>query len=221
MRDYKAADIFLKDLAEWEQKGEMPRFQVMALSEDHTTGTRAGSYTPKACVASNDLGVGKIVEACSNSRFWKQMAIFIIEDDAQNGPDHVDAHRTVALAVSPYTRRRGVDSTHYTTCSFLRSMELILGLPPMSQYDAAATPLYAAFSNRLDPAPYKCLPARIDLNAKNGPRAPGAATSARLDLSEPDHLSLQDEDELNRLLWHSIKGEKTPYPGVVRSLFYP
>ncbi|MBC8104461.1 MAG: beta-propeller fold lactonase family protein, partial [Cytophagales bacterium] len=144
-RDYEMADIYLKDLAQWERTGEMPRFAVMALSEDHTSGTRPGAFTPQAAVASNDLGLGKIVEALSRSRFWKETAIFVIEDDAQNGPDHVDAHRTVALVISPYTRRGHVDSTFYSTCSLLRTMELILGLPPMSQFDAAATPLYASF----------------------------------------------------------------------------
>jgi hypothetical protein len=221
-RDYVAADIFLKDLAEWGQSGEMPRFTVMALSEDHTTGTRPGSFTPKACVASNDLAVGKIVEACSKSRFWKEMAIFIIEDDAQNGPDHVDAHRTVALAVSPYTRRGAVDSTMYSTCSLLRSMELILGLPPMTQYDAGATPLYAAFTNRPDFTPYNVRPARIDLDARNLRTAYGASASRAMDLSEPDHLTRQDEDTLNRVLWHSVKGASALYPGIHRSpLFTP
>ncbi len=218
VRDYLAADIFVKEVQSWEKSGDMPHFMVMALSEDHTRGTRPGNHTPKACVASNDLGLGKIVEACSKSKFWKEMAIFIIEDDAQNGPDHVDAHRTVALVASPYTRRHTVDSTFYTTCSLLRTMELILGLPPMSQYDAAATPLYAAFTNRPDVTPYKCLPARIDLNAMNTPRSFGAAVSLKLDLDEPDHLTVQDEDSLNRVLWHSIKGEQTPYPGIVRGM---
>lgn len=215
-RDYVAADIFLKELAEWEKSGQLPRFCVMALSEDHTRGTTPGAFTPKAAVASNDLAVGKIVEACSKSKFWSKMAIFIVEDDAQNGPDHIDAHRTVALAISPYTRLGKVDSTFYNTCSLLRSMELILGLPPMSAFDAGATPLYASFGNKPDPTPFVCRPARIDLQAKNPPRGAGAAASLTLNLTEPDQLSVQDEDTLNRVLWHAIKGEKTPYPGIVR-----
>lgn len=215
-RDYLAADIFLKDLAQWEKDGQMPRFSVMALSEDHTRGTTPGAFTPKAAVASNDLAVGKIVEACSKSRFWSKLAIFIIEDDAQNGPDHVDAHRTVALAISPYTRKGIVDSTFYNTCSLLRSIELILGLPPMSAFDAAATPMYTAFGNKPDTTPFVCRPAQQDLNAKNPPRGTGAAESVTLDLSEPDRLSVADEDTLNRVLWKSVKGEKTPYPGIVR-----
>ena len=216
VRDYLAADIYLKDLAQWEKSGEMPRFAIMALSEDHTQGTRPGAFTPQAAVASNDLGVGKIVEACSKSRFWKNMAIFIVEDDAQNGPDHVDAHRTVALVVSPYTRRAQVDSTFYSTCSLLRTMELILHLPPMSQFDAAATPLYHSFTAKPDFTPYACRPARIDLNAKNIKTAYGAKASLALNFSEPDLLTVQDEDTLNRVLWHSVKGANTPYPGIVR-----
>jgi YVTN family beta-propeller protein len=215
-RDYKKVDIYLKDLEAWQKKGDMPSFMVMALGEDHTQGTRVGAFTPKAAVASNDLGIGKIVEACSKSRFWKNMAIFIIEDDAQNGPDHVDAHRTVALVASPYTKRGNVDSTFYSTCSLLRTMELILGLPPMSQFDAAATPLYASFTTKPDLTPYNCRPARINLTTKNVKTAYGAKESLALDFSAPDMLTVQDEDTLNRVLWHSVKGASTPYPGIVR-----
>ncbi|MDX1935099.1 MAG: hypothetical protein SFU56_21080 [Capsulimonadales bacterium] len=215
-RDYLAADIFIKDVQEWEKTGDMPGFMVMALSEDHTSGTRPGAATPQAAVASNDLGLGKIVEACSKSRFWKEMAIFVIEDDAQNGPDHVDAHRTMGLVISPYTRQSKVDSTHYTTCSMLRTMELILGLPPMSEYDAGATPMYASFRNKADLTPFSARPATIDLNAKNAPRALGAARSMKFDFSAPDRLTRADEDDLNRILWHSIKGENAPYPVPVR-----
>ena len=120
----------------------LPRLAIMSLGEDHTQGTRPGAFTPDAAVASNDLGLGRIVEAASRSRFWKEMAIFVIEDDAQNGPDHVDAHRTVGLVISPYCKRGVVDSTFYTTASMVRTMELILGLPPLTQYDAGATPMF-------------------------------------------------------------------------------
>jgi DNA-binding beta-propeller fold protein YncE len=212
-RDYKAVDIYLKDVAQWQQDGQMPRFMVMALSEDHTRGATPGAFTPKAAVASNDLGIGKIVEALSKSKFWARTAIFIIEDDAQNGPDHVDAHRTVGLVISPYTRTGKVDSTFYTTCSFLRTQELILGLPPMSQFDAAATPLYASFSNKPNLTPYSCREARIDLNAKNPSNTALARASQKLDFSEPDALTLTQEQDLNRILWHSVKGVNNPYPG--------
>ena len=213
-RDYDYVDIFLKEFREFERSGEMPRFMVMALSEDHTRGTTPGAFTPKACVASNDLALGKIVETISHSKYWKEFAIFVIEDDAQNGPDHVDAHRTVAFAISPYTRRRHVDSTFYTTSSMLRTIELILGLPPMSQYDAAATPMYASFTTKPDLTPFRALPPRIDLQAKNP--ATGARRSRAFDFSEPDRLTEADEDAFNRILWHSVKGAGVPYPGVVR-----
>ena len=117
----------------------------MSLGENHTHGTTPGTFTPDACVGSNDLGLGRIVEAATRSRFWKEMAIFVIEDDAQNGPDHVDAHRTVGLVISPYCKRGVVDSTLYTTASMIRTMELILGLPPLTQYDAGATPMFNCF----------------------------------------------------------------------------
>ena len=173
-REFENADIFNADLKRYEQNNNMPHFMIMSLREDHTNGTKPGAFTPQACVASNDLGVGKIVEACSKSKFWKEMAIFVIQDDAQDGPDHVDAHRTEALVISPYTRHHGVDSTFYSTTSLLRTMELILGLAPMSQYDAAATPMYNAFQNKPDFSPYVCLPARTDVMAKNGQTAYGA-----------------------------------------------
>jgi len=218
VRDYQAVDIFIRDFHEMERTGTVPSFMVMALSEDHTKGTRPGVCTPKACVASNDLGIGKIVEAVSASPLWKEFAIFIIEDDAQNGPDHVDSHRTVGLVVSPYTRNTGVDHTHYTTTSMLRTMELILGATPMSQFDAAATPMYAAFHSRAVVAPYSALTPRTDLAAKNA-----AATEPELlrtiDYSEPDQLSLAQEIALNQAIWRSVKGN-VPYPGAVRRFGY-
>ncbi len=213
-RDTDRAEIFLREFREFERNGTMPRFMVMSLGENHTNGTRPGSYTPKAMVASNDLAVGRIVEAVSHSSLWKEFAIFIIEDDAQNGPDHVDSHRTAGLVISPYVRRRFVDSTMYSTTSMLRTMELILGLPPLTQHDARATPMYACFTDKPDLRPFTALPPRVDLNAKNPATAYGAAVSARMDWTEYDRI---DEDALNRILWHSIKGERTPYPGVVRS----
>ena len=125
----------------------MPRLSIVRLGNDHTSGTSPGTSTPRAMVADNDLALGRFVDIISHSRIWKESAIFVLEDDAQNGPDHVDAHRSVLLAISPFIRRGVVDSTLYTTSGVLRTMELILGLPPMSQYDAAATPMYHAFSD--------------------------------------------------------------------------
>jgi len=219
VRDYLAADIFIKEFKEMERAGTVPSFMVMALSEDHTKGTRPGVCTPKACVASNDAGIGKIVEAVSGSSLWKEFAIFIIEDDAQNGPDHVDSHRTVGLVVSPYTRNSGVDHTHYTTTSFLRTIELILGAAPMSQFDASATPLYAAFHASADLTPYKSRWPTTDVDAKNAPtREPELLRT--IDYSEPDQLTLEQEIALNQAIWRTVKGSE-PYPGAVRRFGSP
>ena len=143
VRDTDNAETLIREFREFEEKGNLPRFMVMSLGEDHTTGTRPGTFTPRACVASNDLALGRMVDAITHSKYWPETAIFVIEDDAQNGPDHVDAHRTVGLVVSAYTRRHHLDSTQYQTVSMIRTMELILGLPPLSQFDAAgASPMF-------------------------------------------------------------------------------
>src|SRR4029079_18004976 len=137
----------------------------------------------------------------------------VIEDDAQNGPDHVDAHRTVGLVISPYARRKHLDSTQYQTVSMIRTMELILGLPPLSQFDAAARPMFESFTDTADLSPYEHLPARIDLHAKNTPLAYGAERSSRMDFSEYDRI---DDFELNEILWRAVKGVDAPLPPAVR-----
>jgi YVTN family beta-propeller protein len=213
VRDTERVETFLKEYRAFEEKGTMPRFIVMSLGEDHTTGTTPGTFTPPACVASNDLALGRLVEAVSHGKHWQETAIFVIEDDAQNGPDHVDAHRTVGLVISPYVRREAVDSTQYSTVSMVRTMELILGLPPLSQYDAAARPMFASFSAEPDLRPYEHTDARIDLAAVNPKTAYGAKRSARLDFSEYDRA---DDFELNEILWRSIKGADAPLPPAVR-----
>jgi len=213
-RDTDRAEAFIKDLKEAEATGQWPAFMVMHLGENHTEGLTAGRFTPVAHVASNDLALGRIVEAISRSKFWAETAIFVIEDDAQNGPDHVDAHRTCALALSPYVKRGVVDSTMYSTASIVRTIELILGLPAMTQYDRAATPMYNAFST--DPAmeAYASLPARVDLQARNPKTGSLARASARLDFSDVDRA---DPDELNRILWQAYKGNE-PMPAPVHGL---
>jgi hypothetical protein len=137
----------------------------------------------------------------------------VIEDDAQNGPDHVDAHRTVGLVISPYVKRKSLDSTQYTTVSLIRTMELILGLEPLSQFDAAANPMFNCFSDKADPAPYVAEGAKIDLNVKNTPLAYGAERSSKMDFSEYDKI---DDFELNEILWRAIKGKDAPLPPAVR-----
>ncbi len=196
--DVKRTDRFLQELAEFEKTGEMPRLVILRLPNDHTSGTTPGKWTVTACVGDNDLALGRVVEGLSKSRFWKNMAIFVVEDDAQNGSDHVDAHRTVALAISPYIKHHSVDSTLYSTSSMLRTMELILGLEPMSQFDAAARPMFNAFIAQPDFTPYVHRPARVDLNAQkhaagthgrslDAPR-PGSRGSRRRSALQRDHL---------------------------------
>ncbi len=213
VRDTDNADTFLREFREYEKNGDLPRFMVMSLGEDHTTGTSPGTFTPAACVASNDLALGRIIDAVSHSKFWPETAIFVIEDDAQNGPDHVDAHRTVGLVVSPYTKRHHLDSTQYQTVSMIRTIELILGLPPLSQYDAAASPMFASFTAAADATPYVHVPAKVDLNAVNTATAYGAERSSKMDFSEYDKV---DDFALNEILWRSIKGEHAPLPPAVR-----
>ncbi|MBY0458671.1 MAG: hypothetical protein K2V38_15130, partial [Gemmataceae bacterium] len=212
-RDTDNVAVFLKEYDQFVKDGNMPRFIVMSLGEDHTDGTKLGAFTPQACVASNDLALGRLVEAVSNGPLWKETAIFVIEDDAQNGPDHVDAHRTVGLVISPYTKRKHVDSTQYATVSMIRTMELILGLPPLSQYDAAARPMFNSFTDKADATPYKHLPAEIDLNAKNDKQSFGWQLSEKMDFSDYDKIN---DFELNYVLWHAVMGKDAPQPPAVR-----
>jgi hypothetical protein len=167
-------------------------------------------------VAENDLALGRLVEAISKSRFWPQSAVFVLEDDAQNGPDHVDAHRSVLLVASPWTKRGAVDSTLYTTSGVLRTIELVLGLPPMSQYDAAATPLFAAFAAKPDLSPFTARPARAPLDETNREDAPGAQASLAMNLVEAD---LAPERELNEIVWKSVRGPHSVMPAPVRAAF--
>jgi YVTN family beta-propeller protein len=212
-RDPDRVDVFLSELKAAEEKGEWPSYMVMSLGEDHTVGFLPGGFTPVATVASNDQALAKIVEGVSHSKFWPETAIFVIEDDAQNGPDHVDAHRTVGLVISPYLKRNFVDSTKYTTVSMVRTMELILGLPPMTQFDKLATPMYNAFATEPVLTAYQAIAPQVDLLAKNPSDGTLAERSARLDFSKPD---LADPDELNAILWEGYRpGE--PMPAPVRS----
>jgi DNA-binding beta-propeller fold protein YncE len=215
-RDMDKAAIFLDDFKALEAQNKAPNFMIMSLGEDHTSGTSPGAHTPKAMVGSNDQALGKIVEGLSHDKLWKEFAIFVIEDDAQNGPDHIDSHRTEGLVISPYVRRGIVDSTMYSTASMLRTIELIFGLKPLTRYDASANPMFASFSTESDLTPYTCLPPRTDLAAINGPRDFGAKKSAKMDFRGYDRA---DPDVLNDILWHSIKGAGVPMPAPVRSSF--
>jgi hypothetical protein len=213
VRDTDRVEAFLKEFREFEQNGNLPRFIIMSLPEDHTFGTRVGENTPQACVANSDLALGRLIEALSDSKYWNEMAIFVIEDDAQNGPDHVDAHRTAGHVISPYTKRKFVDSTQYSTVSMIRTMELILGLPPLSQYDAAARPMFNSFTDKPDLTAYKHVLAEIDLEAANTKLAYGAERSGQMDFSEVDRIN---DFELNEILWRAVKGKDAPIPPAVR-----
>jgi DNA-binding beta-propeller fold protein YncE len=214
-RDPDLAKIFIREMRTAERTGEWPRFMVLSLGEDHTHALRPGHYTPSAMVASNDQALGQIVDAVSHSRFWAETAIFIIEDDAQDGPDHVDARRTVGFVISPYTKRRIVDHSFYTTASMIHAMELILGLPTMTQFDAAAAPMYPSFDSVPNLAAYTNAEPRVNLFAKNPARGPDAEASLKLDFSEYDRV---DPAEMNRILWKALKaGAVLPAP--VRSAF--
>jgi DNA-binding beta-propeller fold protein YncE len=215
--DVKRAERFVSELKRFEAEGEMPRLQILRIGNDHTAGTRVGQPTPRAMVADNDLALGRMVDAVSKSKFWKDTAIFVIEDDAQNGPDHVDAHRVVALVVSPYTKRKFVDSDLYSTTSLLRTMELILGLKPMSQFDAAARPMFNSFTGKPDFTPYTHVPAEIDLNEKNAAGAWGAERSAAFNLEVEDRA---DDLLFNEVIWKSVKGPHSRMPAPVRAAFF-
>ncbi len=215
--DQYRADFILNELAGFEKSGEFPQLVIVCLPNDHTSGTSAGTPTPRACIADNDLAFGRIVEALSHSRFWKHMAIFAIEDDPQAGWDHVSGYRTISFCVSPYAKRGAVVSTQYNTTSILRTIEQILGLPPMNQFDASATPMFDCFTDTPDFTPYTAMPTSIPLDEMN-PEAEAindavlrndAIVSATLNFREIDKAP---EDVLNRILWRSIRGSRDPYP---------
>jgi len=167
-------------------------------------------------VADNDLALGMIIEAVSKSRFWNETAIFVIEDDAQNGPDHVDSHRSPAFVASPWVKKGQVNSTMYNQASVLRTMELILGLKPLTTYDAGARPMFSVFADTAAPGPYANEPARIPLTNRNPANTASAARSAKMHFEEADEI---DDDELNAILWAAIKGPNVPMPNPVASRF--
>jgi YVTN family beta-propeller protein len=215
--DQRRTDRFIEELKRFEREREMPRFIVLRLPNDHTAGAKRGVPTPTAYLADNDLALGRLVEAVSRSKFWKDTAIFVLEDDAQNGPDHVDAHRSLALVVSAYTKRRHVDSNMYSTSSMLRTMELILGLKPMTQFDAAAQPMYDSFQAAADFTPFTHLPANVSLDDRNRAQAWGGAESDKMDFRTADAA---DDQRLNEIIWRSVRGADHPMPPPVRAAFF-
>ena len=213
--DVYRADIFLKEFAQFEENGQLPQLSILLLYTDHTAGTAPGFPTPRAQVADNDVALGKIVEAISHSRYWKDSVILVTEDDSQNGLDHVDGHRTVGLMIGPYVKRNNVDSTFYTILNMYRTIEQILGLPPQNAFDSAAEPMFPLFVSKPDFTPYTALPNQIPLDEMNPPLAAltglqreMAEFSLTIDTSQPDSA---DANLLNRAIWHSVKGFDTPY----------
>ena len=219
-------DQNVKDVERFEQwkadfdillsKNTVPQLNTIRLGADHTQGLAVGRPTPYACVADNDLAVGKLIEHISNSSIWAQSAIFILEDDAQNGPDHVDAHRSIAMVVSPYTKRNYLDNTMYSTSGMLRTMELILGLPPMSQYDAAAMPMFRSFTSKPDFTKFKAVPNRISLDDTNKIASKWSKISEGFDFAEVDK---NDDRLFNEVLWKGLKGDDFEMPAPRRSAF--
>ncbi|HEY6208452.1 MAG TPA: bifunctional YncE family protein/alkaline phosphatase family protein, partial [Gemmatimonadales bacterium] len=205
--DSLRARIIADSVASWDRQGKFPDLVIAWLPRDHTSGRRGDQPTPRAMVAENDLALGRLIETLSRSSAWPSLAVFALEDDAQDGPDHVDAHRSVLLLASPYARQGAVDSTFYTTTSVLRTIELILGLEPLSQYDAAATPLWNAFAEHPDSTPFTHAPNRWPLDELN-PRAFRSRIPDR-DLAQPDEA---DEQELNREIWESVRPGSVPPP---------
>jgi len=212
--DVQRAERFIAELKRFEAEGEMPRLQILRLPSDHTHGSSRGHRTPTAYVGDNDLAFGQIIDALSHSKFWPELAVFVVEDDAQNGPDHVDAHRTIAFVISPYTKRGAVDSTLYSTSSMLRSMELILGLKPMSQFDAAAIPMFNSFQAKPDLRPYQALPVTVNLEERNSARAWGS--QIEMNFAREDAA---DDLLLNEVVWRSVRGPDSPMPAPVRAAF--
>jgi DNA-binding beta-propeller fold protein YncE len=209
--DQHRADVWLAEFAEFTKRGVLPALEIIRLPNDHTAGARAGAPTPQAYAADNDLALGRIVDALSHSPFWKSTVVFVLEDDAQNGPDHVDSHRSPVLIISPYSRA-GVVHRFANTTDVIRTMEEILGLDALSQFDYFGRPLRDIWSATPDLTPWSVLTPKVDLNAKNPANTRGASESAKLDLEIEDVAA---EDPFNRIIWDAVK-PGVPYPGVRR-----
>ena len=223
--DVVRASIFLDEVKKWTPANPMPNLVILQLPSNHTFGATPGASTPRAMVADNDLALGLIIEELSKTPFWRKMAVFVIEDDAQNGVDHVDGHRTIAFIASPYARRGHVDSTFYANQSITKTIELILGLPALSIFDLIANDMRAAFTDTPDFTPYTHLVPEQSLDDLNPPARAlrGEARRAALDSAKMrwDVPDAAPTERLNRILWGMIKGWKTPYPGARSTVFAP
>jgi phospholipase C len=220
---YRAA-MFANDFAGYVKDGNLPALNMLWVMNDHTSGTSPGGISPEAHVADNDLAVGRIVDTISHSRYWKDSAIFVLEDDSQNGVDHVDGHRNPTLVISPYARRGAVVHSYYSQLNVMRTIEQILGLPPMNQEDLTAEPMYDAFTNTPDFTPFTHLDSNVDLTETNPALAATssdverawASWSAKQDWSTEDMVNMAQG---NRDVWYSSNGFTKPYPGDDRVLY--
>ncbi len=219
--DASRVRAFLKEFKEYEKNNDLPNFIIMELPNDHTSGTKPGLPTPQAAMADNDLALGQIVDAVSHSKFWKETCIFVTEDDPQDGLDHVDGHRTVGFVISPYSKRGKVIATYYSQINMVRTIENILGLPPMNQLDLNADPMLDCFTNKPDYRPYNFLSNNIPLDQLNphlnnllGAQLYWARKSLQQNLDDAD---LIDDDVFNRIIWHAIKGYDRPYPAKTKN----
>jgi hypothetical protein len=215
VRDTTRFRIWEKDFNDLLKRGELPRFNTVRFGNDHTEGVRLGRPTPYAHVADNDLAVGMFIEALSRSSIWNECVVFIIEDDAQNGADHVDAHRSTAYIAGGYVKRKFVDHTPYTTTSILKTMELILGMAPMTQYDAGAVPMWTCFNAAPSAFAFHPIIPQVNFNEKNVAMNEWQKRSEKFSFVREDD---NDDVEFNRVLWHGLKGE-LDFPGPTRAGF--
>lgn len=215
IRDTTRYNIWRKDFLGLLKENKVPQFNTVRFGNNHTEGMRLGRPSPYAHVADNDLAVGLFIQTLAESSIWNQTVVFIVEDDAQNGSDHVDAHRTTAYIAGGYIKRNFLDHTLYTTASMLRTLELLLGMEPMTQYDAAATPMWNCFNTTALPFAFKAIVPSVNLDEKN--------VAVNIWQKKSEAFSFEQEDtnndvEFNRVLWHGLKGSK-PFPGPTRAAF--
>jgi len=208
--------VWENDFEKYEKNGNLPDLNIIYLPNDHTRGTEKDALTPKAYVAQNDYALGLIVDKISHSKYWKESIIFVLEDDAQNGPDHVDAHRSGVLVISPYIKRNNIDHTLYSTSSVLKTIELILGLKPMTQFDLSANPFLFSITDDPDFSSFNHIEPLHDLNEKNPPDTYGSERSSRMNFTIADAIP---DLELSKIIWRSIKGKDAEYPVPVRNAF--
>ncbi|WP_428329849.1 bifunctional YncE family protein/alkaline phosphatase family protein [Mucilaginibacter sp.] len=216
IKDLKREEIWEHDFDSLLAVNAVPQFNTIRICNDHTSGQHKGAISPIAAVGDNDLAIGRFIEHLSKSAAWKESVVFILEDDAQNGPDHVDAHRSPVLIAGPYVKRNAVIHDMYSTSGVLRTIELILDLPPMSQYDAAAVPLYECFTNKPDFSPYVAKAAQVNLEQRNIAVNESSKRSQSFNLAKEDAVP---DLILNEVIWKYVKGESAVMPAPKRSAF--